>query len=210
MTLIATEMSSLISESPILNVSNPRRYGPSPDSITLRNGTFEIVTVTSNLIVSGSFNGVALSGTLVSTDGTQTLTNKTITAPIITGIITHDANNIERTSSSITTTNNTPTTLVTVATATNNTYYIRITASVADSTGGVNSGTYKYSAKVKNLAGVLTISSTYDVVTALDGTLSTTSIAFNSSGTSVLVQAVGLAATTLKWFAVAKIITQAF
>jgi hypothetical protein len=202
-------MSSLGNETAILNIANPRRLGPSLDQVVIREGTFQVLNITTNLVLTGSLNGVPISGDIVTAAAVQTLTNKTYSNPTVSGTFTIDTNDIEK-AATLTTSDATPTTIHTISTSSGFTYYIQVYASATDSTGGANSGSYKYSVKGKNLAGVVSLTSVFDSVTALDGTLSTTGLDFAISGTDIIIRATGLAATTIKWFAAAKIIQQSF
>jgi hypothetical protein len=66
-------MSTLETESPILNVPDPSIVGPKPDEIVLRQGTFDNVNTT-------NLNGGPAVGAFVFADTVQTLTNKTLEA----------------------------------------------------------------------------------------------------------------------------------
>lgn len=65
-------MSSLYYEKVIITKPDGKSLGLSPDEINVRKGTFVDLTVT------GNFNGSPVSGSLVTTDAPQTLSNKTL------------------------------------------------------------------------------------------------------------------------------------
>lgn len=76
-------MSVLGAETVILTVPDGSILGPSPDEIEIRAGDFETVDISGDATIGGnltvsSINGSSLSGAIVTTTGTQTLTNKTI------------------------------------------------------------------------------------------------------------------------------------
>lgn len=69
-------MSSIDQEEVLFTLPSGSSLGVSIDSIVVTNSTFTNSTIT-NLQIS-NVNGSPVSGTLVTTGGTQTLTNKTI------------------------------------------------------------------------------------------------------------------------------------
>jgi hypothetical protein len=103
----------------------------------------------------------------------------------------------------VATSNATATTLFTLATVSagthGTTYLINCNVSLGDVTGGVNTGTYQFQFKVKNIGGTLTLSSIISNTTILDGTLTNTAVSVSSSSANALVQVTGIAATTINW-----------
>lgn len=109
----------------------------------------------------------------------------------------------------VTTANATPTTLLSLATVSAGThgtsYLITVDISLGDVTGGVNTGSYQFQFKVKNIGGTLTISSLINDITILDGGLTATTVTVTSSSANVLVQVTGIAATSINWIGSFKI-----
>jgi hypothetical protein len=110
----------------------------------------------------------------------------------------------------VNTTNNVPTPLVTLATATNTSY--RVTAEVlAVRTGGAGSpgetSSYSISANVKNVGGTLTVRS--DILTSTEDFIAA-SINVDTSGTNIVVNVIGIVGYNLAWRGTIKVISQAF
>ena len=95
-----------------------------------------------------------------------------------------------------TTPSNTAATAATLATATNAVYYLTAKFAAGLSPGGA---VFRQSVMAVNAAGTVTLSSPFDIWSVTDSSLSTASISFAVSGTSVLVQVTGVSATTVSW-----------
>lgn len=103
------------------------------------------------------------------------------------------------------TTNATPSTVLPIP-LTSSGDYLRVTVQMAGKTGNDMLSGVKY-ATVKNVAGTLSIvgGSVQDIVTTLtDGVMSGASWAITTSGTNVIIQVTGIAATTINWSAIIK------
>ncbi len=110
----------------------------------------------------------------------------------------------------VNTTNNVPTALATLATATNTSY--RVTAEVlAVVTGGIgtpgDTSSYSISANVKNVGGTLTVRS--DILTSTEDFVAA-SIDVDTSGTDIVVNVIGITSWNLTWRGTVKLISQAF
>lgn len=110
----------------------------------------------------------------------------------------------------VNTTNNVPTALATLATATNTSY--RVTAEVlAVVTGGIgtpgDTSSYSISANVKNVGGTLTTQS--DILTSTEDFVAA-SIDVDTSGTDIVVNVIGITGWNLTWRGTVKVISQAF
>lgn len=113
----------------------------------------------------------------------------------------------------VTTTNGLTTQLfiLTTTSGTNGTVYtINSTISLGDTTGGVDTGTYTFVGKAKNLLGVTSVSGMMQVGSILDGVLAGTSIGFIASGAGIRVRITGLAATTIQWTGRFEVTSQEF
>lgn len=103
-----------------------------------------------------------------------------------------------RTTGSTTTTNATPTTIATIATTTNSTQLIEVYIK-AYQTSATNYGVWKRTLGITNVSGTPTIQSTNSDVTKTSSGLKANSITFSVSGSNILVQVTGIAATTINW-----------
>ena len=106
----------------------------------------------------------------------------------------------------ITTTNTTPTTLITIPLAA---AAYTITTYVTASTSTNAMGGYTSSVVAKNVGGVVTIGSQIAVANSIEPDLNGSSITYVVSGTNVLVRVVGISGT-VKWFGAAKIVRSLF
>jgi hypothetical protein len=111
--------------------------------------------------------------------------------------------------SNVATTNNTITTLYTLATASNTVYTLDVTASWSIATTGV-SASNSFLVKIKNVSGTLTVSALANNTSIKDATLNPTNISVTASGTNGLVQVTGLAATNMNWCANIQVVAQTF
>jgi hypothetical protein len=82
-------------------------------------------------------------------------------------------------------------------TSTNTVYLYRY--SIVASTAAGSSAVFQGSAKVKNTAGTLTLSATFDNFADTDAPIAGATVIFNTSGTQVLVTCGGVAATLISW-----------
>jgi hypothetical protein len=106
----------------------------------------------------------------------------------------------------ITTTNTTPTILITIplaAAAYTITTYVTATT-LTNAMGG-----YTSSVVVKNVGGVVTIGNQIAVANSIEADLNGSSINYTSSGTNLLVQVIGISGT-VKWFGASKIVRSLF
>jgi hypothetical protein len=102
-----------------------------------------------------------------------------------------------RTSTTVQTINAQVVTLFTIATASNTAYLF--TFEVLGTTSAGSTTSFESTLKVKNVAGVLTVSTEYNKHSDSDADMVGTSVDFGSSGTSVLVRVTGIAAKTINW-----------
>jgi len=100
-------------------------------------------------------------------------------------------------SGTVTTTDATPTTLLTTAVVTNGARLLKADIVLVSSTADI--GAFRQACKVVNNAGTLTLSAPFDVTQILDAALATVTATFVVSSTNVIVQVVGVAATTIHW-----------
>ena len=103
-----------------------------------------------------------------------------------------------RITGSTTTTNATPTTIATIATTTNATNLIEVYVN-AYQTSASSYGVWKRTLTVTNVSGTPTIQAINSDVTKTSSGLSANSISFSVSGSNILVQVTGIAATTIGW-----------
>lgn len=90
------------------------------------------------------------------------------------------------------------------------TYTIRAIISLADVTGGANTGSYDFVAKCKNLLGSITVSNFVQQSSMLDGALVGTSITSAVVGSNVTIVVHGLAATHIIWIGRFDVLSQLF
>jgi hypothetical protein len=155
-----------------------------------------IVTTEGNITI----NGVKTFSNLVaSTISTNAINEATATSGhTLTGsFVSYNDIVKTRTGSTVQTVGAQVVTLFTVVTASNTAYLFTFEALGTTSTGSTSS--FESTLKVKNVAGVLTISTEYNKHSDPDADLVGTSVDFASSGTSVLVQVTGIAAKTINW-----------
>jgi hypothetical protein len=108
----------------------------------------------------------------------------------------------------VTTGDATPTTIVSYTTASN--YAYTITVMVAYSLVGGSTGSFTFEYKCKNVAGVVTNSTSQMVSSAIDAALAGTNCATAISGVDTTIAGVGLAATSIKWNAHMRILAAPF
>lgn len=125
-------------------------------------------------------------------------TNITITTGDTITINSTASGGSSRTTGSTTTTNATPTTIATIATTTNSTQLIEVYVK-AYQTSATNYGVWKRTLTVTNVSGTPTIQATNSDVTKTSAGLKAKSVTFTTSGSNVLVQVTGIAATTISW-----------
>lgn len=208
------------------------RGGTGQDFSSIGTGPYVVSVISGVMSATVIYTTASTANTLVLRDGSGNITGNISTSTITTasgdltlnpvGDITILDNNIKWApttitggggglyTANVTTTNATPTTLFTLATATGTSYAIEIQITLADSTGGSNSGMYRFAFKAKNLAGTVTVSSLAQTLNIADGGLTACAVSATSSSTNILVQVTGIAATTIKWAGVAIIISQAY
>lgn len=116
------------------------------------------------------------------------------------------AGNVATTNASLTTIITIPTTSGTNGTA----YSVRCLVSVGNVTATNQSAGFDYWFKVKNLLGTLTASAIISKSSSKDAGLGATDVNVAVSGTNILVQVQGLAATTINWTARAQVSSQEF
>jgi hypothetical protein len=123
------------------------------------------------------------------------------------GQITFVANNVQ-------TTSNSSTTLITFPTPSSGTngtaYTFNVTITLADTSGGVNTGMYWTFFKVKNIGGTGTVGPFLNELSSLDGGLSATSIAASFSSNTVSITGIGIAATHINWNTMLEVVSQNF
>jgi len=124
-------------------------------------------------------------------------------------------------SANLQTTNATTTTLFSLPTASGGThgtaYFVTCNVVIADTTGGVNYGSSRFSFIAKNVGGTLTVSSISDQYNSFPVSASTNAapwltLSFSTSiqTPNALVQVTGLASTTLNWNGYFVIVSQNF
>jgi hypothetical protein len=160
------------------------------------------VVVSAGSITTVAFGSTNTASTLVQRDSSGNFSANNITA---TELISSPNANGQSTiqTSFISTANATATTLFTLVTASagthGTTYFVMADISLGDVTGGSNTGSYQFQFKVKNIGGVITLSSIINQITILDGGLTSTSVSLASTTPNVNVQVIGIAATTINW-----------
>ncbi len=150
----------------------------------------------SNLVLNPSGSSIDFSGkTLINIGGISSNPNRyEVIAP-----------------TTVITTNATPTTILTIPTVTGSAYTISVDVAAADVSDSISSAAYTINTKGKNLAGVASVIAPYTIYTpALDAALASSGVSFSASGSDIIVVAVGVAATTIKWQAAATITRQLF
>jgi hypothetical protein len=109
----------------------------------------------------------------------------------------------------VVTTDTTPTILFNIPTVANSAYTLVADVTCTNST--TSTGAFTLIGKVKNIAGVLTISAPFaSGTTIVDNPLLGITAVYGTSGTNATVVITGLAATTIKWFGAATITRQLF
>ena len=160
------------------------------------------VVVTAGTIGNQAYGSTNTASTLVLRDGSGNFSAGNVT---VTSLISSPNANAQSSTQTayVSTANATATTLFTLVTASGGThgttYFVQGNISLGDVTGGVNTGTYQFQFKVKNIGGTLTLSSIINQITILDGGLTATLISLASSTPNVNVQVTGIASTTINW-----------
>lgn len=139
--------------------------------------------------------------------GITSSTTRTLTAPDVSAVITV-RDSVFR--STLTTTNSTATTIISIPTSSNTAYLYEVRANcvrVTGTGGGVNgdSNAYIRTFKVKNVGGTLTIGSIQSSFT--DEDIAAHNITFITSGTNILIQVAGSTSNTVDWVVLTEIIT---
>lgn len=101
-------------------------------------------------------------------------------------------------------------TLPTVSGVNGSNYSVRVMISLGDATGGVDTGLYTRTFKAKNILGTLTVSSSVQAASALDGTLTGTAVSQVASGTNVLVRVTGQVGKVINWSGRFEVVLQQF
>jgi len=167
------------------------------------------ITVTSGVIGNTTYTNTNTASTIVQRDASGNFIAGNVT---VTQLISNPATNgqVSIQSAYVSTTNATATTLFTLGTVSGgphgSSYLLECEISLADTSGGVNSASYYFIFKVKNIGGTLTLSSIINQVLIYDGTLNTTAVSLSSSSANALVQVTGIASTTINWCGLFKII----
>lgn len=142
-----------------------------------------------------------MSSITLTTGGNVTASNVTASQIIQ---VPNAAGQVSTRSAYVSTSSNTPTTIISIATTPggNNgiSYFITSDISLGESTtGGGNTGSYQFQFKAKNLGGTLTISSIMDTTAILDGLLTGTSVSATASSQNILIQVIGLNSIIMHW-----------
>lgn len=87
--------------------------------------------------------------------------------------------------------------IYTQATANNTAYLLRF--SIVGATAGGNTAIFITSVRAKNVGGVLTVGTSFDIWTDADAAISAATVAFVASGTNVIVRATGVGGQTIDW-----------
>ena len=129
--------------------------------------------------------------------GTNNIIQSPATAGGLSGIYT----------TNIQTTNATPTALFTFATVSNCSYAVDVFVGLCSLATG-STGHFKFSFKVKNVANVLTVSTSLQKASALDSAIVTADVDQVSSGLNFVINVIGVAATTIKWIGTYNLLSQ--
>lgn len=113
-------------------------------------------------------------------------------------------------SAPVTTINATPTTLYVIPTITNAAYTLSSTIACVDNTDNTSTAGLIVSAKGKNIGGVITVSATMELNTAIDAPLTGIQVVHTASGSNIAVTVTGLVGHNLKWFGATNVTRQAF
>ncbi len=166
-------------------------------------GTFSSVTTPSIATSSGNLTLSPNSGTTSLGTGTLAFAPSAVAGGAVT-----------MTSANVQTTNATATTLYSFTSASGGThgtsYYFQCAITLADTTGGVNTGSYSFNFKAKNIGGTVTISGLASTESVLDSGLSTTSVSVTASSANIQIQVTGIASTTINWCGQFRISAQNF
>lgn len=191
-------------------------------SATLRYSTTSLANALVQMDGSGNISIGSISATQVNTNtivstGTLTITASTAVnvgaGTIIQAPTTVAGGSISRIPVNVQTVDATLTTLATIPTtagAHGSAIAIRVFIALGNITSGNTTGMYDFYVKAKNIGGVLTISSPIQSGSTLDTGLTTTSVAVNASGTNILIQVTGVAATTIYWLGSIEVLAQQF
>jgi len=176
----------------------------SSDTITINSSGVVIVNNVGGGTELGSFvpsNTLKLKTLIAGTDITfvDSSTNITINAT---------SSGASQITGSVTTTNTTPTTLITISTVSNSLYNLDISVNGANTT--LNNGNIFFlKGGYKNISGTLTkLTSIEDELFIREDV--GTNLNLNISGTSIIIEVVGLSATTIKWSGVVVLQTLLF
>lgn len=175
-----------------------------PGSYTSANITVnaqgQLTAAASGSVITGLTSGLNISITGGATPSIATTTDVTFGTVTLNRITNSTGISAIQFSGSLTTNNATPTTLFTIATASNTGYGITFNVICTYANGGANeSALFALSVRAKNSGGSVTIIDTYDTSFNADASLAAVSVAANASGTNILLRVTGLGATNLTW-----------
>jgi hypothetical protein len=174
-----------------------------PNTIVLRDGS-------GNVTLGGAVvNSITSPGNLVISAGSGNVLFGSSTINQSTAI----GSNSAVYSANATTVSTTPVVLLSIPTVsgTHGTVYtIKCLISLGDNTGGLNTGSFECTFKGKNLLGVVSVSSLVNVFQIADGGLTATNVSPMISGTNILIEVMGLAATTIYWTGRIEVVSQQF
>lgn len=139
--------------------------------------------------------------------GLTTATTRTLTIPDADGVLVI-RDGIQK--ATLTTTNNTATTILTIATTSNTGYLLEVRAvsrRVSGTGAGTNGDTNSYvrTVSIKNVGGTITINTVQSSYT--DEDIAAHNVTITSSGTNILVQVAGSTNNTVNWKAITDLIT---
>lgn len=207
-------LTSTATVSPLLGGTgqNFSGIGAGPFIPTISSGVFSATltyaqTAVANALVQMGAAGAITVGTVntsaIATTGSLTVTSSgggnlnLGTVPLRLTPATIAGGTVTMVSGNVQSTNATPTTVITFATASDTNYTFTVSASWGRATGLTGSQTYMF--KVKNVGGTLTVSSITDNAQIRDTGMGATTTSPTSSGTNVLIQVTGIAAVNINW-----------
>ena len=160
------------------------------------------VVVTAGVIGSVPVSNINTASSIVQRDASGNFSAGNVTVTTLTE--TPNPNGLYTLRSAyVATVNTTATPLFTLATTSGGTngtaYLINAFISLGNVTTGLDTGTFTFQFKAKNIGGTLTLSNIVNQISILDTGLILATVSVATATTNVLIQVTGIAATTIQW-----------
>jgi hypothetical protein len=207
------------------------RGGTGQDFSAIGAGPFVVTASSGALAATVGYGSTSAASTIVQRDASQNFAANQITAATIassanltispTGGFVDFGTAIRRavpttiaggvvisTAANVSTANATPTTIYTLATASNVAYSVRVLIALFNVTSTNTIGLIGFHYRVKNIAGTVTNSAVLSQTKSVDSGLTAVDVSLSTATTNSLLQVVGIAATDIKWCAEISVVSQ--